>query len=247
MLKNPEVLRDIGVHVRSTGSPIYCRNHHLEPLGSRVKLPAVSRGALRKKSQAMNNAKQTLRNRIRAKRQALPPSHQHRASRAILKRLSKHPLFINSQNIAFYLANDGEIDPSFIIKQAWNMGKQVFLPILSPLNEQLYFAPYKPDSEMKINRFGINEPVCQARQWLRAHQLDVLFLPLVAFDKKGNRLGMGGGFYDRSLAYLSSRKVFKKPQLIGLAHELQQLDNIHHEKWDIPINQIITEKLIIKI
>ena len=182
---------------------------------------------------------------IRSQRRALSGREQHDHALALSNQLSRLNTFRYSNKIAFYLANDGEIDPSFIIKQAWNMGKQVFLPILSPLNDQLYFAPYKPGSEMKINRFGINEPVCQARQWLRAHQLDVLFLPLVAFDKKGNRLGMGGGFYDRSLAYLSSRKVLKKPQLIGLAHELQQLDNIHHEKWDIPVNQIITEKRII--
>ena len=182
---------------------------------------------------------------IRSQRRALSGREQHDHALALSNQLSRLNTFRYSNKIAFYLANDGEIDPSFIIKHAWNMGKQVFLPILSPLNNQLYFAPYKPDSEMKINRFGINEPVCRPRQWQRAHQLDVLFLPLVAFDKKGNRLGMGGGFYDRSLAYLSSRKVFKKPQLIGLAHELQQLDNIHHEKWDIPIDQIITEKRII--
>lgn len=125
------------------------------------------------------------------------------------------------------------------------MGKKVFLPVLAPLKDQLYFAPYKPDSKMTTNRFGIIEPDCRPDDWLSARQLSLIFLPLVAFDKSGNRLGMGGGFYDRSLAYLRYRNVSKKPHLIGLAHELQQLENIHREKWDIPIDQIITEKRVI--
>lgn len=125
------------------------------------------------------------------------------------------------------------------------MGKEVYLPVLAPLKDQLYFAPFQPDSKMKINRFGISEPNCPPNYWLSAQQLNLLFLPLVAFDKEGNRLGMGGGFYDRSLAYLSFRKRFKQPKLIGLAHDLQQVESIKHEKWDIPVDQIITEKRII--
>ena len=126
------------------------------------------------------------------------------------------------------------------------MGKDVFLPVLAPLKNQLYFEPYKPDSKMKTNRFGISEPDCLPAKWQSAQQMSLIFLPLVAFDKAGNRLGMGGGFYDRSLVHLSYRKVLKQPKLIGLAHELQQLESIKHEKWDIPVDQIITEKRIIK-
>ena len=187
------------------------------------------------------------RQSIRRLRRALSVNEQRDHALELSNRIVRLNLFRRSKKIAFYLSNDGEIDPEFIIKQAWNMGKQVYLPVLAPLQDRLYFAPYHPDSKMRSNRFGINEPDYPPRAWIRAHQLNLMFLPLVAFDSKGNRLGMGGGFYDRSLAYLANRHISRKPPLIGLAHELQQLENIRSEKWDIPLDQIITEKRIIHI
>ena len=186
------------------------------------------------------------RQTIRRLRRDLSDKEQLAHALAISSQITRLNVFRYNRKIALYLSNDGEIDPSFIIKQAWNMGKAVFLPVLAPLKNQLYFSPYKPDSKMKTNRFGIAEPDCPPDQWQSAQQMSLIFLPLVAFDKEGNRLGMGGGFYDRSLAYLSARKVMKNPKLIGLAHELQQLESIKHEKWDIPVGQIITEKRIIR-
>lgn len=184
---------------------------------------------------------------MRRKRQVL--SRQDQIKHA--KELSQHLLRLNdfrfTNKIALYLANDGEIDPSFVIIHAWNMGKQVYLPVLSPLKNQLYFAPYFPDSKMKTNCFGICEPACHPRHWICARQIDVLFLPLVAFDENGNRTGMGGGYYDRSLAYLSTRQKIKKPKLIGLAHSLQQCDGINSDPWDIPLNMVVTEKRVIRI
>jgi 5-formyltetrahydrofolate cyclo-ligase len=245
MLKNPEVLRDIGVHVRATGSPIYCRNHHLEPLGSRAKLPAVSRGALRKKSQAMNNAKQTLRNRIRARRQALPPSHQHRASRAILKRLSKHPLFLNSQHIAFYLTHDGEVDPQPLMQLAHLSKKHCYLPVIKP-DRSLGFVRYRPGTPLIKNRYGIAEP-CGRRGQISPQKLDIVIMPLVAFDRQGGRLGMGGGFYDRSFQAPGSTRHSKGPVLLGLGHAFQEVAYLELEDWDVKLAVIATEKELIRV
>ena len=183
-----------------------------------------------------------IRQQIRSQRRSLSEEEQHHNAKNLSKQIQRTNVFRYAKKVALYLSNDGEIDPSFIIQQAWNMGKQVYLPVLSPLKNQLYFSPYQYDSKMKPNRFGILEPDCNPKNWTSAQQLDVLFLPLVAFDSRGNRIGMGGGFYDRSLAYLSMRKYFRKPKLIGLAHEIQQQESLKHEKWDIPLNQIITEK-----
>jgi 5-formyltetrahydrofolate cyclo-ligase len=185
----------------------------------------------------------------RALRQALSPTTQQLHSQAITTQITKDRDYRNANHIACYLANDGEIDPYPIIEHAWFMGKTVYLPILSPLilsplKNQLYFAPYEANSRLKHNRFKIPEPVCKPSQWKTARQLDLLLVPLVAFDANGNRMGMGGGFYDRSLAHLKHRQYWKKPRLIGLAHECQKVDKLNVENWDIPLNKIITEAQI---
>ena len=100
---------------------------------------------------------------------------------------------------------------------------------------------------MHLNRFGIQEPACSPRHWVRAWQLDLILLPLVAFDESGNRLGMGGGFYDRSLAYRQSRTHSRRPRLIGLAHELQRVEQLATNSWDIPLDMIATEKRVFRI
>ncbi len=177
----------------------------------------------------------------RALRRALSPNQQKQHSQALLTQLNHEKSYRNAQHIGCYLANDGEIDPYLLIEHAWFQGKTVYLPILSPLKNQLYFAPYKANSGLKLNRFKIPEPVCKPAQWKTARQLDLLLLPLVAFDASGNRIGMGGGFYDRTLAYLRHRQYWKKPHLIGLAHECQKVEKLIAESWDIPLNQIISE------
>ncbi len=187
----------------------------------------------------------------RALRQALSPATQHQHSQALRSQIIQEKIYRNAKTIGCYLTNDGEIDPHLIIEHAWFLGKKVYLPVLSPLNpsslnlsslkNQLYFAPYEAGSKFKLNRFNIPEPICKPSQWKTARQLDLLLVPLVAFDASGNRVGMGGGFYDRSLAHLKHRQYWKKPRLIGLAHECQRVDKLNVESWDIPLDQIITE------
>jgi 5-formyltetrahydrofolate cyclo-ligase len=189
-----------------------------------------------------NQTAADIRRLKRAQRQLLPASTQKHNSRALCENLIKEKVYRNSQNIACYLANDGEIDPCLIIEHAWFSGKKIYLPILSPLNKSLYFAPYEKDSKLKFNRFNIPEPVCQPSEWKTASQLDLLLLPLVAFDTQGNRIGMGGGYYDRTLAYLRHRQFWKKPTLVGLAHEIQKTGQLDKQSWDIPLNFIVTEK-----
>jgi 5-formyltetrahydrofolate cyclo-ligase len=178
----------------------------------------------------------------RSQRQALSTEEQLQHSVAMCDILIKQRNYRNSQHIACYLANDGEIDPYLLIEHAWFAKKDVYLPVLSPIKDSLYFAPYDINSEFKLNRFDIAEPICHPSDWVKAHQLDLILLPLVAFDLAGNRVGMGGGFYDRTLAYLQHRRHWRKPSLLGLAHEIQKADNLHRQNWDIPLNGIITEE-----
>ncbi|HBP2722431.1 TPA: 5-formyltetrahydrofolate cyclo-ligase, partial [Pseudomonas aeruginosa] len=91
------------------------------------------------------------------------------------------------------------------------------------------------------NRFRISEPLADAGRQRKAWALDLVLLPLVGFDEQGGRLGMGGGFYDRSLAYLARRKNGHKPTLIGLAHECQKVDRLALASWDIPLAGTVTD------
>ena len=178
----------------------------------------------------------------RDQRRTLSSATQKQHSQALCQNIVKQASYRNSQHIAFYIANDGEIDPSQLIEHARFLGKSVYLPVLSPLKNSLYFAPYEANSQLKLNRFNIPEPVCRPSLWKTAGQMDLLLLPLVAFDAHGNRLGMGGGFYDRTLAYLQHRTFWKKPVRAGLAHEIQKVEQLNTQSWDIPLNCIITEK-----
>ena len=189
-----------------------------------------------------NNPAAELRRLKRAQRQALSENDQQQHSRALCDNLIKHKSYRYSQHVACYLANDGEIDPYVLIEHAWFANKNVYLPVLSPIKNSLYFAPYDEYSEFRLNRFNIAEPICHPSDWIKASQLDLLLLPLVAFDTNGNRVGMGGGFYDRTLAYLQHRCHWRKPTLMGLAHENQKTDHLKSQSWDIPLDYVITEK-----
>jgi len=191
-----------------------------------------------------NTSTADIRLLIRNQRQALPAGIQQQHSKALCQNIIKQKSYRNSQHVACYLANDGEIDPYLLVEHAWFAKKNVYLPVLSPLKNSLYFAPYDENSQLRLNRFNIPEPVCQPSDWIKARQLDLLLLPLVAFDGYGNRVGMGGGFYDRTLAYLQHRQFWKKPTLMGLAHEIQKVNRLKTQSWDIPLDCIVTEKQI---
>lgn len=180
-----------------------------------------------------------LRQKKREQRRQLNTSKQAKHAQQLAERLLRHPTFIDSQRIAAYLSNDGEIDPVHIIEQAWKLGKQVYLPVLSAHENSLLFALFKKGSPMCRNQFGIDEPDCLPEHWLTAQHMDLILLPLVAFDEQGNRMGMGGGFYDRSLANIRQQK--KSTQLIGLAHEIQKTVSLEVQSWDVPLDAVATE------
>ena len=189
----------------------------------------------------------TIRTSKRQLRKQLTPHQQSSHAIGLANQVCRQQAFLNSSKVACYLANDGEIDPEYIVRTAWQLRKQVYLPVLSPFQSKLYFAPYHAGMEMQLNRFGIWEPACSPVNWVTAWQLDLMLLPLVAFDQDGNRLGMGGGFYDRSLAYRRSRTHSLRPKLIGLAHELQREQQLATNSWDIPLDMIATEERVIQV
>lgn len=185
-----------------------------------------------------------LRQLIREQRRSLSISQRDQASFLLCERIASSRVFQRSKKIAFYLPNDGEIDLTLLIEHAWQQQKQCYLPVLSkPISQGLWFVPYTAESKLRNNRFLIPEPVNpNSARLCKTMTLDLILMPLVAFDPSGNRLGMGGGFYDRSLAFLSQRKFWKKPVLMGTAYEFQKQKKIAAANWDIPMNSIVTEE-----
>jgi|TARA_R110000868_G_scaffold33587_3_gene121740 5-formyltetrahydrofolate cyclo-ligase len=184
--------------------------------------------------------KHQLRKAMRQQRRALTAKQQHQAAYGLKRTLLQPGALLAAKRIALYLVNDGEINPEQIIKQLTRMGKAVYLPTLHPLRQgELAFVRYQATTRMSTNRFGIAEPDFRYNTHQQAKFLSVICLPLVAFDPHGNRMGMGGGFYDRSLAF--TRHAGNKPRLIGCAHEFQCVSALPAEVWDIPLSAIATD------
>jgi 5-formyltetrahydrofolate cyclo-ligase len=186
-----------------------------------------------------------LRRALRDQRAALTEPEQRRAAQRLAAHVASCRLYRVSRRIALYLPNDGEIDPQPLLTRIHATGKHCYLPVLSRLRQdRLWFAPYTDDVPLRLNRFGIPEPVVPARQWVRAQELDLILMPLVAFDESGNRLGMGGGFYDKSLAFLRTRTLWRKPHLVGLAHDFQRVARLDTFPWDVPLQAVITDRAV---
>ena len=191
-------------------------------------------------SNRMKSTQQTLRNQLRQQirktRANLTALQQQQAEDSITQQALALIEERNAQHIALYLSFDGEISTDKLIKILWAQGKQVYLPVLHPFNpNHLLFLRYLPDTPMCQNKFGIWEPKLNVQNVLPLDELDILFTPLVAFDKQGNRLGMGGGFYDRTLQNWQNSSFIP----VGLAHQCQQVEQLPTEAWDVPLHQIL--------
>jgi len=184
-----------------------------------------------------------LRRLLRETRRALSAQEQRQATRALYRQLAQHPLFRRARHLALYLPNDAEIDPRILLAEAQRRGKTTYLPVLNPWpRTRMVFQRIEPGERLKANRFGIPEPHTNRARQRKVWALDLVLMPLVGFDDAGGRLGMGGGFYDRSLAYRSLRKKWHKPTLLGLAHECQKVDRLTLASWDVPLQATVTDR-----
>jgi 5-formyltetrahydrofolate cyclo-ligase len=180
-----------------------------------------------------------LRAAIRRRRAELSADQLAASSLRVARQLWRLPAFSRCLRIACYVAVGGEIDCTPIIAEALDRGRQVYLPVLH--GRMLAFAPWDPSTDMVRNRFGIPEPSGDGGRWLRGAELDVVLAPLVAFDDAGHRLGMGGGFYDRTFRFVRQRGQWRRPLYIGLAHEFQRAAALPFRGWDVALHGAVTE------
>lgn len=188
--------------------------------------------------------KPALRRQLKAQRAAVKPDARRAASRRVLRLALRHGLLLRARRIGFYLPHGAEFDLRPLLNQALWMKRTCCLPIIpTGRGRVLRFARLNGHNPMSANRYGIPEP-WDARP-LRARQLDVLFIPLLGFDDHGHRLGMGGGYYDATLAYRRRRHLWKKPLLIGVGFECQRVASLPHDSWDVPLDAALTERSLV--
>lgn len=188
----------------------------------------------------MTQNKSELRHAIRSQRRALTLTQQRLAAQALCRQIASHPHYQAAHHIGAYVASDGEISLAPLLTLARAQGKTCYLPTVISKTE-MEFRCFTGQHSLALNRFHIHEPKYGFRP-CKVHDLDLILLPLVAFTKDGDRLGMGGGFYDRALAGGSMNQA--SPILIGCAHELQRVDQLDTESWDIPMDFVATNRRI---
>lgn len=184
-----------------------------------------------------------LRQRLAERRRALSPPQRIAAAQGLRRSLEHLPEYHTDERVAGYWACDGELPLNLVIPPLATRGQQFLLPLIGQ-DSLLRFAPWSSGDPVQPNRFGIPEPVAP-REWFAPFQLDLVFVPLLAFDRHGNRLGYGGGYYDRSFAFLKDQLRPTEPLLVGIAYDFQELSEIAPERWDISLDFIATDRELI--
>ncbi len=195
-----------------------------------------------------------LRTQLKKQRSALPADTVERTSLCIAEQLKNSIEFTQAKHIAYYLPVSGEADPTTLcfnrhkgLKQHKDFNengahkKSFYLPVLKKNGKiGLHFIKVDQATRFKKNRYGIAEPVFMTEDLIKPEKLDLVITPLVSFDLQGNRVGMGGGFYDRTFGFKQCNES-TKPLLIGYAYEFQYSDNIIPEPWDVKLDGVVTE------
>lgn len=183
--------------------------------------------------------KTQFRELLKKQRANLTPQIYQTNSSAIQKLLLNFPAFKHAQKIGCYLPFQQEVDTSLIIEEIWKTQKECYLPSIQ-LDNTLQFSQYEATTLLANNRFDIPEPKFFQKRIL-VQELELVIIPLVGFDKKCYRLGMGKGFYDRTFEFLQQDVGSAKPLLIGLGFEFQKVSNLSVEAWDVALDYVITE------
>ncbi|HIO92227.1 MAG TPA: 5-formyltetrahydrofolate cyclo-ligase [Leucothrix mucor] len=191
----------------------------------------------------MTNQTDKIRSQLQQQRERLTTSQQLLLSQQICQQISDSAIFQAAQHIAFYTPVKSEASPLPLRK---NSQKSFYLPLLSTQQyHHLFFVKIDGTTQYENNIYNIPEPLYTQADIIATENLDLVIMPLVAADKKGNRVGMGGGYYDRSFAFKQKLPISSKPILMGFAYDFQLVNNLMTEKWDVPLDYLATNKELI--
>ncbi|MEM7784872.1 MAG: 5-formyltetrahydrofolate cyclo-ligase [Planctomycetota bacterium] len=186
---------------------------------------------------------QSLRKRLRIARQTIPERYATQASYRFSELISQLDCYQSAFNLGAFLPFNGEADPLPLMDRAILDGKSVHVPIVTGKTEPLSFVRWTRESELRANQFGIQEPVHQESDRIDGRQLDCVIVPLVGFDESCHRIGVGGGFYDRTFACLPAKSI-RTYRLVGIAFELQKVPEIKAQPHDVPLDFVVTESTV---
>jgi len=189
-------------------------------------------------------ARSVLRARLLKRRREVRPGERLHAAHLVADNVARHLHLKAGWRIAVYASLPSELDSAPLIEFARSRGCRVYLPRIDRARASRGMRFIEKSGGMRRNRLGIEEPAGGAA--LGARWLDMVFLPLVAFDRHGLRLGTGGGFYDRGFAYRHWRLAWHAPPLIGVGYAFQQLERITPHAHDVRLDAVVTEEGIIR-
>lgn len=184
-----------------------------------------------------------LRQSLAERRRALTPAERISAAQGLRRSLELLPEYLTDSRVAGYWASQGELPLNLVMPPLAARGQQFLLPVIGA-DRQLRFARWQAGDAVQPNRYGIPEPVAPD-ELLEPFQLDLVLVPLLGFDRRGHRLGYGGGYYDRSFAFLREQTRPTEPLLVGIGYALQELPPIRAEAWDVALDFVATERELI--
>jgi 5-formyltetrahydrofolate cyclo-ligase len=179
-----------------------------------------------------------LRHKLRVRRRQITESLRTAYDKAIRQHILQFVKAKGIESIAVFWPFDGEPDTIPLYRELVALGKKIALPIVSGNDDHLMnFYLWETDTVLKRNRYGIAEPQNSAQ--IAVADFDMMLVPLVAYDRRGNRIGMGSGYYDR---HLENLRNWHTPLRLGVAYSMQEIDQIDKNDWDIPLHAIVNER-----
>jgi 5-formyltetrahydrofolate cyclo-ligase len=178
----------------------------------------------------MVDGRPALRRRLRAARRAVPAAERPAAAAAIDRALARLGLPKPGTRVSAFHPFDGEIDPAIVLRRAARMGCRIYYPVVTSLrNRRMRFVASAEDA---------------ACDRIDPRWLDLVLVPLVGFDQRGHRLGMGAGLYDRHFEFLRHRRAWRRPRLIGIAFEAQKVARLAEAAHDVRLDGVVTERSV---
>ena len=190
------------------------------------------------------DARKALRKALRAKRRAVTPEFRAKAARQVARNVDRVFRLRPGLRVAIYASFREELDSAPLIRLARKRGCRIFLPRIDARTISMQFVEAIVGAHETVNHLGIVEP--KGTKPIGARWLDLVLLPLVGFDAHGMRLGMGGGYYDRTFAYRNRHTSWHGPRLVGVAYSFQQVPSIGREWHDVPLDAVVTEAGVIR-